>query len=145
VATRSTDQRLDRLEEQVDTLFQLVERLIDHVLPQSFSEEYRAENAQALRDWPSKTGDTPIDEYTPRELGLLAGHTWASHAEAADVRAVADTGVLVKSASDALEASGIVDDERITPGEGAHDFHQGFVHGVRAFIDEDLNRISRLT
>jgi hypothetical protein len=54
----STEKRLDELEQLLETVLQLVERLIDHVLPSpNFSEEYKAENAQALMDWPGWGGN----------------------------------------------------------------------------------------
>jgi hypothetical protein len=52
------DRRVSELEMRHEEVLQLVERLIDHVLPQSFSEEYRAQNAEALRAWPdTRRGD----------------------------------------------------------------------------------------
>ena len=48
-----TAERLDLLDARIEEVLQLVERLIEHVLPnETQSDEYRAENAQALNDWP---------------------------------------------------------------------------------------------
>jgi hypothetical protein len=53
-ATISTSERLDGLEERVEEVLQLVERIIDHILPQSYSLAYRTENAEALHAWPKE-------------------------------------------------------------------------------------------
>jgi hypothetical protein len=83
-------------------------------------------------------------EFTSRELDLLAGYEWAKSAEQDELRLAADEQIVPQSARDALTASGLADDERITPGQGAFDFLQGFIRGVRAFLVEDLDRLSTL-
>jgi hypothetical protein len=51
------DRRVTEIEVRLEEVLQLVERIIDHILPQSFSEEYRAQNAEALRAWPDTMRD----------------------------------------------------------------------------------------
>ena len=49
----SIEERLDGLESRVEEVLQLVERLIDHVLPKdSYCDGYKVENTQALVDGP---------------------------------------------------------------------------------------------
>jgi hypothetical protein len=57
-ATISTSERLDKLEEQLETVLQLIPRLIDHVLPPlTQTSEDRRKNARALLAWPNRVED----------------------------------------------------------------------------------------
>lgn len=85
------------------------------------------------------------DEFTPRELGLLTGHAWAVHADAKDVAEVAETQVLPEVVLDVVLEAGVkmrlmeFDD----PLAAEREFWPGFVHGVRAFVVEDLARVAK--
>lgn len=83
------------------------------------------------------------DEFTPRERGLLIGHAWAQEAAPLEAaKRVAETEqvpddvreTVLDSMRERLEAS-------IDPNaEGA--FWGGFVHGVRAFVGEELIKLN---
>jgi hypothetical protein len=88
------------------------------------------------------------DELTPRELGLLAGTRWAEGARAAGderVRMVADGDIGPKLIEEVL-ALGFRErlDEFADPAAAEEEFWQGFEHGVRSFVVEDLARVSGL-
>jgi len=83
---------------------------------------------------------TEPDEFTPRELGLRIGHTWAEmaplrtrgvDAAEAEVSTVAESGAVPENVR-TLALAGM--------GERLHDrndetaFMEGFVHGVRMFV-----------
>lgn len=83
------------------------------------------------------------DEFTPRERGLLIGHAWAQEAASTEVAThVADTEqvpdnvreTVLDSMRERLEAS-------IDPNAEAA-FWGGFVHGVRAFVKEELIKLN---
>lgn len=87
------------------------------------------------------------DEFTPRERGLLIGHAWAQ--EAASPKAaehVADTEQVPDDVREVVLGDGRMRDRleaSIDPNaEGA--FWGGFVHGVRAFVKEELTRTVKL-
>jgi hypothetical protein len=87
------------------------------------------------------------DEFTPRERGLLIGHAWAQ--EAASPKAakhVADTEQVPDDVREIVLGDGRMRDRleaSIDPNAEAA-FWGGFVHGVRAFVVEDLNRTVQL-
>ena len=85
------------------------------------------------------------DEFTPRDLGLLTGHAWAKNALPIDVTTAAEEGVVPDETWDTIMATGMRErlDEFDDPAADEA-FLAGFYHGVRAFIVEDLRRLSNL-
>jgi hypothetical protein len=80
------------------------------------------------------------DDFSPRELGLKLGHTWAEMAPMraqkqgsaeAEVATVADSGAVPDDVR-RLALSGM--SERLNGRDDEQAFMDGFVHGVRAFI-----------
>jgi hypothetical protein len=69
-------------------------------------------------------------EFTPRERGLLAGHTWAKERARThdDIPEVARTGVVPADVRESVTNAGLPTAE--------HAFWEGFIHGVRAFVVE---------
>jgi hypothetical protein len=78
---------------------------------------------------------TDADEYTPHELGMKLGHTWAEMApmrgSQTEVATVADTGAVPDNVRQ-LALSGMSD--RLKGRDDERAFMDGFVHGVRAFV-----------
>jgi hypothetical protein len=75
------------------------------------------------------------DEFTPRELGMKLGHTWAEMApmrgSETEVATVADGGAVPDNVRQ-LALSGMP--ERLNGRDDERAFMEGFVHGVRAFV-----------
>jgi len=91
--------------------------------------------------------EEPNDEFTPRDLGLLAGNSWASHVDREVAKRVADTAEIPEELRAQTMGGGGMSLRLDEYGDDPtiHDaFWRGFVHGVRSFIIEDLNRTSRL-
>ena len=83
---------------------------------------------------------TEDDEFTPRELGLKLGHTWAEMAPMrarkpgsaeAEVATVAESGAVPEDVR-RIALSGMR--ERLAGRGDEQAFMDGFVHGVRAFV-----------
>jgi len=83
---------------------------------------------------------TEPDEFTPHELGLKIGHTWAEmapmrsreiDAAEAEVSTVADSGAVPDNVR-ALALAGM--GERLHGRADEQAFMDGFVHGVRTFV-----------
>jgi hypothetical protein len=77
------------------------------------------------------------DEWSPRELGLKLGHTWAemaptrTDAAEAEVATVADSGAVPDNVRQlVLRGMG----ERLNSRDDEQAFLDGFVHGVRTFV-----------
>jgi hypothetical protein len=80
------------------------------------------------------------DDFSPRELGMKLGHTWAEMAPtraakqssaAAQVATVAESGAVPDDVRK-LTLSGM--SERLNGPDDERAFLDGFVHGVRAFV-----------
>lgn len=86
------------------------------------------------------------DEFTPRELGLLAGHAWAVVAANAEVGEVVWTGVLPEVVLNKVLDAGVKErlEEFDDPLAAEREFWPGFFHGARASIVEDLARVAKL-
>jgi hypothetical protein len=85
------------------------------------------------------------DEFTPRELGLLAGHRWAGAlATSPEARTQVAEGEITDTLRQfVMTASGMDDRLAAFDDPEAHDaFWSGFVLGARAFIVEDLDRLA---
>jgi hypothetical protein len=87
------------------------------------------------------------DEFTPRERGLLIGHAWAQEAASLEAaKHVADGEQVPDDVREIVLGDGGMRDRleaSIDPNAEAA-FWGGFVHGVRAFVVEDLNRTAKL-
>lgn len=85
------------------------------------------------------------EEFTPRELGLLSGHAWAVLASPEECKAVADEELVPDDVMDMVLQAGVRERmlEFDEPDAAEGEFWRGFVHGVRAYIVEDLARVAR--
>ena len=86
------------------------------------------------------------EEYTPRELGLLAGHSWAVGATPQAVAEVTEMGLIPDVVRDRILHAGMRSRiERYADSANAEDaFWRGFIHGVRASTIDDLAKITEL-
>jgi hypothetical protein len=86
------------------------------------------------------------EEFTPRELGLLAGHAWAKTALPIEVTMAAEEGEMPEGAWETIMGAGMRDrlDEFEDSDAAEETFLEGFHHGVGAFVVEDLRRLSNL-
>ncbi len=85
-----------------------------------------------------------MNDYTPRELGLLSGSTWARQAPAEQTELVAETGGVPPAVAEQTLAAGIGD--RLAEYEDAdaeEAFWAGFVHAVKATVVESLQARSK--
>jgi hypothetical protein len=77
--------------------------------------------------------DATDNEFTPRELGLLAGHAWgsASATTSGEVAEVAETGIVPEDVLDITFQTGVAARMAEFPdaAEAESEFWQGFVHG----------------
>jgi hypothetical protein len=82
------------------------------------------------------------DEFTPRERGLLIGHAWAQEAASWEAaKQVADAEQVPDDVREVMLGHGGMRERleaSIDPNAEAA-FWGGFVHGVRAFVKEELN------
>jgi len=84
-------------------------------------------------------------EFTPRELGLLAGVDWAAVARGELVTQVAEGGLCPQEVMQAYVSTGMQDRlAEYDDAEAAEDaYWKGFVHGVRAFVAQNLARAAK--
>ena len=84
-----------------------------------------------------------MNDYTPRELGLLSGGTWARQAQAEQAELVAKTGDVAPAVVEQTLAAGIADRLVEYDDDAEQAFWAGFVDGVRATVVESLQTRSK--
>lgn len=83
-------------------------------------------------------------DYTPRELGLVSGATWARQAPAEQAELVSETGDVPPAVVEQTLAAGIADRLTEYDADDAEEaFWAGFVHGVRATVVESIEARSK--
>jgi hypothetical protein len=87
----------------------------------------------------------PEDEFTPRELGLLAGVGWATVARPELVTQVAKGGLCPQEVMQAHVSAGMRDRlAEYDDAQAAEDaYWKGFAQGVRAFVAQNLARAAK--
>jgi hypothetical protein len=85
------------------------------------------------------------DEFTPRELGLLAGVDWATVARREHVTQVAEGGLCPQEVMQVHVSAGMRDRlAEYDDAEAAEDaYWKGFVHGVRTFVVQNPARAAK--
>ena len=89
---------------------------------------------------------TEAEDFTARELGLLTGQAWAIKAEPHARKQIADEGEVPDDVKEMVLRAGFADrlGEFGDRDAAEQKYWQGFVHGVRAFVVGDLNRVANL-
>ena len=81
----------------------------------------------------------PNEEFTPRELGLLAGRDWATVTDRELVAQVAQGGLVPQEVVEIFVSAGMRDRLAESDDEEAEEaYWEGFLHGVRAFVGQAL-------
>ena len=79
------------------------------------------------------------EEFTPRELGLLAGRDWATVTDRELVAQVAEGGLVPEEVVEMFVSAGMRDRLAEYDDEDAEEaYWEGFLHGVRAFVAQAL-------
>jgi hypothetical protein len=89
-----------------------------------------------------------VNRTTPRDLGLIFGNTWAKTADRLELAAFIEEHTVPDQPWETIMAAGRMRErlEEFPDPRTAHEkFLEGFYHGVRAFVVEELKGTSSLS